>query len=187
MRGTVTTAGVLYNGVLEGRYPPRTNQCDPNPRGSAPVADDPTTSEYLLRILCARWNKANTLADCDGRTAIVQSVMNPRTRLWGAAVTYALQDDANNVNKLVRAEFDPLRNAAVFKHRWENSDILIVTDDGLGEVNPAYVEETDAVYRVTVAMYRGRATRQLPAQQNRTAIANYAAADLNVNVTFEQI
>ena len=79
-----------------------------------------------------------------------------------------------------------MRNAAVFKHRWENSDILIVTSDGLGG-EPGVRGGTDAVYRVTVAMYRGRATRQLPAQQNRMAIANYAAADLNVNVTFEQI
>ena len=181
VRDVRTSAGVLYDCVLGGRYPPRTNRCDGTPHGSAPVANDPTSSEYLLRILCARWNKTNNRADdCAGLTLIVQSVMNPRARLWGAAVTYALKD-LNLASTFHKAEFDPQLNAAVFRHPTDQRNILIQTDDGLGAVvaNPG---GTDEVYSVQVFMYAGRSARNANVRRRRPIITDYYAVPLSVDI-----
>ena len=160
----------------------------PIPQGAAPVRDDPTTSEYMLRILCARWNKYNNLEDCHGRTLIVQAVMNPRTRLWGAAVTYALVSNAGEIDPTVAARFDPARNAAVFTKQGTNRAVLIGTNDGVGEMDPAPTDATDLVYRVDVSMYTGRANPRTAAQRaRRAAITDYHSDVLNVDVSFSRL
>ena len=179
-RVVTTTATILYETVLEGRMPVHTNRCATQPTRSPPVAHDPTPSEYMLRILCARWNKSfSSLPACESETLVKQAVMNPRTRLWGAAVAYALATEASRDHA---AEYDDDIGGAVFKLRSNPGlDLVVTTADGTGP-NPlqlGMVPVGAAAYRAHVVIYTGRRTRQLAQQP----ITDYYDLNNRIQVT----
>ena len=173
-RVTQTTATVLYETVLDGRMPVQTNRCADQPALSPPVANDPSTSEYMLRLLCARWNKSFcALPACASETMVKQAVMNPHTRLWAAAVAYALATEASREHY---AEYDPERGA-VFQHRGRTRDLVVTTADGRGG-NPFRARPRDPTVLATVLMHEGRTRRAA-----RQPIADYYDLDNRIKVT----
>ena len=91
-----------YTGILFGRQPFFTDLCVPLSPKSPPIDPDTSTPEMHLRDLVHRWNKGvyavtdnkEQLSEdvCRDYRFLHEQVMNPRMRLWAAAVAQVLRD-----------------------------------------------------------------------------------------------
>lgn len=182
----VTTA-LLYDAILGGRKAPHTDRCAPGDGWAAPVANDPVTSQYMLRILKARWNK--TYLDdvpCEDQTLITQNVMNPRTRLWGAATAYLINKERVNLQidlaNTISATYDDQTNCMVLPNENGVHHIYFFTNDGTGNMNPPNINPGDQRYQITVNFYKGT-TRQQRAQPITNFHNNNSEITANVTLT----
>ena len=159
---TVTvSATFLYETILEG-YPAkvvggRTGVLSP------PLLDDTTGPVDHLELLCARWNKSfadpNMLESDKDFILINQHVMNPRLRLWSAAVAYALLE-IFEVDTAAKAELDDTQLLFSKFATRDNNEMYVAiftADNNLGPTifnrRVAAIPRVQAAYSASVNMH----------------------------------